>query len=64
MSARLKAEGNTYFANKEWEKAIDLYTRALEVETDPNLKAPLYSNRSTSYVQLDRFEEGMSLVVY
>ncbi|GAA5961603.1 hypothetical protein JCM3765_002644 [Sporobolomyces pararoseus] len=59
MSARLKAEGNVYFANKEWEKAIDLYTQALEAETDLDLKAPLYSNRSTSYVQLDKFEEAI-----
>ena len=58
MSAALKAKGNAHFAKKEWNQAIEFYTKAIEAETDTSAKAPLYSNRSAALVHEDRLEEG------
>ena len=45
-----KAEGNKYFAAKEFEKAIEAFTKAIEASPEP--KHVLYSNRSGSYASL------------
>ncbi|KAK6891325.1 Heat shock protein STI1 [Candida tropicalis] len=52
-----KAEGNKYFAAKEFEKAIDLFTKAIEVSPEPN--HVLYSNRSGSYASLKNFTKAL-----
>ena len=42
-SAKLKAEGNNYFASHEWLNAIDSYTKAIEMyDKDPSY----YCNRA------------------
>ncbi|GAA5985657.1 hypothetical protein JCM5350_004126 [Sporobolomyces pararoseus] len=60
MSAALKAKGNAHFAKKEWNQAIEFYTKAIEAETDTSAKAPLYSNRSAALVHEDRLEEALA----
>ena len=52
-----KAEGNKYFAAKEFEKAIDSFTKAIEVSPEPN--HVLYSNRSGSYASLKNFTKAL-----
>lgn len=59
----LKAEGNAHLAKQEWEKAIESYTQALEVATDAETKAHLYSNRAAARIQFDKLAEG-TLYVY
>ncbi|KAL6451221.1 LOW QUALITY PROTEIN: STI1 Heat shock protein STI1 [Candida maltosa Xu316] len=51
-----KAEGNKYFAAKEFEKAIDAFTKAIEASPEPN--HVLYSNRSASYASLKNFTQA------
>ncbi|GAA5959087.1 hypothetical protein JCM3765_006336 [Sporobolomyces pararoseus] len=60
LSTALKAQGNAHFAKKEWDKAIEFYTKAIEAETETDLKAPLYSNRSAALVHKDRLEEALN----
>ncbi|EDK45580.1 Hsp90 cochaperone [Lodderomyces elongisporus] len=52
-----KAEGNKYFAAKEFEKAIDSFTKAIEASPEPN--HVLYSNRSGSYASLKEFGKAL-----
>lgn len=52
-----KAEGNKYFAAKEFEKAIESFTKAIEVLPTPN--HVLYSNRSGSYASLKNFTKAL-----
>jgi len=49
-----KEEGNEYFKDHKPEKAIESYTKALELtkETDGELRATLYNNRAACWVQL------------
>lgn len=54
---KLKAEGNTAFTNKEFEKAVDLFTQAIAASETPN--HVLYSNRSGSYASLRKFDEAL-----
>lgn len=58
MSAEeFKAEGNKYFAAKEFEKAIDLFTRAIDASPEPN--HVLFSNRSACYASLKVFNKAL-----
>ncbi|CAX41533.1 heat shock protein, putative [Candida dubliniensis CD36] len=52
-----KAEGNKYFAAKEFEKAIEAFTKAIEASPEPN--HVLYSNRSGSYASLKDFSNAL-----
>lgn len=52
-----KAEGNKYFAAKEFEKAIEAFTKAIEASPEPN--HVLYSNRSGSYASLKDFNNAL-----
>ncbi|RCK65206.1 Heat shock protein STI1 [Candida viswanathii] len=52
-----KAEGNKYFAAKDFEKAIDAFTKAIEASPQPN--HVLYSNRSGSYASLKNFTKAL-----
>jgi len=51
----LKAEGNKAFSEHNYQRAIDLYTDALDI--DPSNQA-LYSNRSACYCSLQKFQEA------
>ncbi|KAH3666876.1 hypothetical protein OGAPHI_003325 [Ogataea philodendri] len=58
MSAEeFKAQGNAAFAAKDYEKAIDSFTKAIEVSPTPN--HVLYSNRSACYASLKKYEEAL-----
>lgn len=61
MAAALKIEGNAYVAAKEWEKALDCYSRALQLvdESDARQKAVIHSNRSHCLTNLNRFNEAV-----
>ncbi|KAG0669843.1 Hsp90 cochaperone [Maudiozyma exigua] len=52
-----KQQGNTAFSSKEYEKAIDLFTKAIEVSETPN--HVLYSNRSATYASMKKFGEAL-----
>lgn len=57
-SATLKAQGNEHYSKQEWEKAIECYTKAIELEKDLVKTAPLLSNRAAAYLKLDKLDEG------
>lgn len=58
MSAdEYKAEGNKLFAAKEFEKAIEQFTKAIEASPAPN--HVLYSNRSACYASLKVFNKAL-----
>lgn len=53
---KLKLEGNNAIAAKDYQKALDLYTKAIEI--DPT--SPVYySNRAAAYNQLGQFENAV-----
>lgn len=61
----LREQGNEAFKEKEWERAIELYTRAIEADYDPlrsdqEQLAALYSNRATAYIQRCEYSLGES----
>ncbi|GME85561.1 unnamed protein product [Ambrosiozyma monospora] len=58
MSAEeLKAQGNKAFSAKEFDKAIELFTKAIEVSPTPN--HVLYSNRSACYTSIHKYNEAL-----
>lgn len=58
MSAEeYKAQGNQYFAAKDFTKAIEYFTKAIEASATPN--HVLYSNRSASYASLKNFTKAL-----
>jgi tetratricopeptide (TPR) repeat protein len=52
-----KAEGNKHFKESRYEKAIECYTRALQVVTDPKERSIIHSNRAACYNQLRLYDE-------
>lgn len=54
-AAAFKAEGNEFFKNKNYEKAIEKYT--LAIESDP-ADVTFYSNRSACYAALNKWSEA------
>ncbi|KAI5956545.1 STI1 [Candida jiufengensis] len=52
-----KAEGNKYFTAKDYKKAIDAFTKAIEASSTPN--HVLYSNRSASYASLKDWTQAL-----
>lgn len=61
MAEALKIEGNAHVAAKEWEKAVECYSQALELvkESDNKQKAVLLSNRSWCLTNLNRLKEAV-----
>lgn len=56
MSAdELKAQGNAAFAAKDFEKAIDYFSKAIEAAPTNHV---LYSNRSASFASLKQFDKA------
>lgn len=49
----LKADGNEYFKNKEYNEAVVYYTAALDIKVDP----VFYSNRSACYAGLGEHDK-------
>ncbi|KAH0791942.1 Tetratricopeptide repeat protein 1 [Histomonas meleagridis] len=62
----IKEEGNQNFRNKEYEKALNLYSDAifkgelLGDELDSEIKAALYSNRAACFMSLNKVDECLS----
>ena len=54
---QLKEQGNTFFANKEWQQALDYYTKAIQIHPK---EATFYSNRSTCYVNVQQPTNGIN----
>jgi stress-induced-phosphoprotein 1 len=50
-----KAEGNTYFKNKQYREAIEKYTEAISHD---NTDVTFFSNRSACYAALGQWEEA------
>lgn len=58
MSAdEYKAQGNAAFVAKDFEKAVEFFTKAIEVSPSPN--HALYSNRSGAYTSLKQFNKAL-----
>lgn len=49
-----KNKGNTFVKNKEYESAIKMYSRAIELCNDDSV---FYSNRSQCYLSLEKYQE-------
>lgn len=54
---KLKNEGNQAFMNKDYEKAIELYTQAIEKDSND---VSFFSNRSGAYFNLGKFDQALS----
>eukprot|EP00486_Rosalina_sp_Unknown_P007540 CAMPEP_0201577214 /NCGR_PEP_ID=MMETSP0190_2-20130828/23484_1 /ASSEMBLY_ACC=CAM_ASM_000263 /TAXON_ID=37353 /ORGANISM="Rosalina sp." /LENGTH=226 /DNA_ID=CAMNT_0048009001 /DNA_START=180 /DNA_END=857 /DNA_ORIENTATION=+ len=52
----LKDKGNTEFQNHNYKKAIDFYSKAIDLEPDNHT---LYSNRSAAYKSFGKFDEAL-----
>ena len=63
----LKEEGNTFFAAKEFEKAIQAYAQAISVlresGQDNTLLSTLYSNRCACYLGLEQFHKAIEVCI-
>lgn len=56
MADKLKAEGNAAFAAKDFNKAIGLFTQAIELDPSNHV---LYSNRSACYASQKNFDKAL-----
>ena len=52
-----KQQGNAAFSAKDYDKAVDLFSKAIEVSETPN--HVLYSNRSGTYSSMKKFHEAL-----
>lgn len=55
-SDKLKAEGNAAFSAKDFDKAIELFTQAIEVDPSNHV---LFSNRSACYASIKDFDGAL-----
>ncbi|RIA82220.1 putative heat shock protein 70-interacting protein [Glomus cerebriforme] len=57
MSAEeFKSQGNEAFSAKQYDKAIDLFTKAIELDPSNHV---LYSNRSACYASLKQYDKAL-----
>ncbi|KAL9000238.1 MAG: hypothetical protein Q9169_001140 [Polycauliona sp. 2 TL-2023] len=56
MADALKAEGNKAFAAKNFDEAIDKFSKAIEIEPENHV---LYSNRSGAYASMKSFDKAL-----
>ncbi|KAF3932735.1 hypothetical protein ABW19_dt0204964 [Dactylella cylindrospora] len=56
MADQLKAQGNAAFAAKDFNKAIDFFSQAIEIDPTNHV---LFSNRSGSYASLKNFNRAL-----
>ena len=54
--SKLKEQGNEAFKQKDFEKAIDLFSQAIVQDLDDHT---LYGNRSAAHLKLGRPEEAL-----
>lgn len=50
---KFKEQGNNAYKAQDYNKAINCYTRAIEIQEDPSF----YSNRAICYYNLGRYQE-------
>ena len=55
---RLKNAGNSFMGNRDYEKAIDAYSEALELSPKGPQSHVYYSNRAAALCYLERYEEA------
>lgn len=56
----LKDQGNAFMKSKDYEKALECYTEAIDiVSVAGGSNCILYSNRSQAFINLKKYEEGM-----
>lgn len=48
------------FENNQFSQAVELFRSAIEIESDPTLKAKLYNGLGSSLNELDRYEEAVA----
>lgn len=53
-SNQLKEEGNSFFSQKKYEEAVDSYSKAIEIEKEPQKLSVMYFNRALSYFKLKK----------
>ena len=52
LAVKKKDEGNQHFKCQEYEKAIELYTEAIDLDPD---EPPFYTNRSIAYFKQEAY---------
>ncbi len=52
----LKEQGNVALASENYSEAIDIYTKAIQLDDKNHV---LYSNRSAAYVKAGKYEEAL-----
>nr|CCC93604.1 putative stress-inducible protein STI1-like [Trypanosoma congolense IL3000] len=58
-AADLKAKGNEAFTGKRFEEAVQWYTKAIEVDSQSESLAVLYSNRAACWSNLQKYKESL-----
>ena len=54
-----KEEGNKHYKAQDYDSALAAYTKALEINTEPNPdKAVYYKNRAACYLKKENYEEA------
>lgn len=56
-AVEFKDKGNKFVKNKEYESAIKMYSRAIELSDDDPASAVFYSNRAQCYLSLEKHRE-------
>ena len=57
LAAQYKADGNTYYQRAQYDTAINLYSKAIELQpNDPTY----YNNRSAAYVMISNYEQALN----
>ena len=54
----LKQSGNELFKNNEFEKAIESYTAALNLQPPKEDERVIYRNRAACYLKLEKYQDA------
>ncbi|XP_051875874.1 protein unc-45 homolog B isoform X2 [Pristis pectinata] len=57
---QLKESGNEFFQNKDYDKAIDCYTKAIQLTKEKKVLATLYRNRAACYLKKENYVPAAS----
>lgn len=60
MAKDLRTTGDEHYQAKEYKKAVECYTQAIEAETDLGETASSLSSRSAAYIHLGNLDKGES----
>uniref|UniRef100_A0A6B2LMD4 Uncharacterized protein n=1 Tax=Arcella intermedia TaxID=1963864 RepID=A0A6B2LMD4_9EUKA len=56
MANQFKEKGNEQFRNKNWEKALEYFSQAIQLDGSNHI---FYSNRSATYFQLKQYSKSL-----